>query len=143
MAGSERSRYQGRRPSDSNGKTVRASNADLVKPPFPMPENATWPDDKIVHPRRDCRHIWRSNENTERIVGFWNPPFSLISLGQVQFATPSFHDEIVLAAASTLEPSRSPKGIAAARSLLGTIANAPTAGICAILHLSVALRGCR
>ena len=101
--------HQGRWPSDPNEKAVRACNADLVEPPFSMPENATWPDDKIVHPRRDSRYIWRSNEDTERIVGFWNPPFSLTSLGQVQFATPSFHDEIVFAAATTLEPQPLPE----------------------------------
>lgn len=74
-----------------------------------MPENATRPDDKIVYPRRYRCYLWRSDEDTERIMSFWNPPFSLTSLGQVQFATPALHDDIIVAATSALKPEPLPK----------------------------------
>jgi hypothetical protein len=74
-----------------------------------MPKDATWPDDKIVHPRGDSRYVWRSNEDTERIVGLWNSPCPLTSLGQVQFTTPPFHDVIFFAAAGMLEPQPLPE----------------------------------
>jgi len=69
-----------------------------------MPEDTAWPDDEIVHPRRYRRNVGCSNEDAERIVGFGNPPFPLARLGQMQFATPTRHNYIVVAAAGTLKP---------------------------------------
>ncbi len=74
-----------------------------------MAQDAAGADDQVVDPRGDGVDIWRADEHAEGIVLFGHGPGTAARLGQVHFAAPAGHDDVLVAAAGALEAQAQPE----------------------------------
>jgi hypothetical protein len=61
--------HPARRPADAHEQTVRFADADLIRGPLPVAEDAAGTDDQALHPRGDGIHLRRADEISPSAFG--------------------------------------------------------------------------
>src|SRR5438270_1353282 len=74
-----------------------------------MAQNAAGTDDYVIHPRCDGLHFGSADENAKRVMLLGNAPRTAPGPRQMHLAVPSFHDDIILIAASASEAHAFPE----------------------------------